>query len=65
VHVSGDVNVLTIEISDDGVGGADASLGSGLTGLADRVGAAEGTLNVTSPVGRGTTLRATLPNANR
>ena len=50
-----------IEVSDDGVGGADAAAGSGLRGLVDRVGALDGTLEVTSPPGRGTRLRAELP----
>ena len=43
-----------VEISDDGVGGADDSLGSGLRGLADRVEALDGRLAVTSPAGAGT-----------
>ena len=51
----------TIEISDDGVGGADDSLGSGLRGLADRVEALDGTLRVVSPPGGGTTVCAELP----
>ena len=52
---------FVIEISDDGVGGADAAAGTGLRGLVDRLGALEGTLEVTSPPGRGTHLRAELP----
>ena len=52
---------LLVEVSDDGVGGASASQGSGLRGLADRVAALSGTLDVTSPPGRGTQLRARLP----
>jgi signal transduction histidine kinase len=51
----------TIEIVDDGVGGADAALGSGLRGLADRVEALNGTLRVESPAGVGTTITAELP----
>jgi signal transduction histidine kinase len=53
----------TIEVSDDGVGGADPKLGSGLRGLADRVAALDGRLELTSPPGRGTTLRAEIPCA--
>jgi signal transduction histidine kinase len=53
--------VLTIEVSDDGVGGADPDLGSGLRGLQDRVAAAGGRLTVTSPLGAGTVVRADLP----
>jgi PAS domain S-box-containing protein len=52
---------LVVEVCDDGVGGADASGGSGLTGLADRVRAQGGTLSVVSPAGAGTTVRAVIP----
>ena len=52
---------LLVEVSDDGVGGASVSDGSGLRGLSDRVAALSGTLEVTSPPGRGTRLRAYLP----
>jgi PAS domain S-box-containing protein len=47
-----------VEITDDGVGGATASAGSGLCELNDRVEALEGTLTVLSPPGYGTTVRA-------
>jgi signal transduction histidine kinase len=52
---------LAIEVQDDGKGGAAAAPGSGLAGLADRVGALDGVLEVTSPPGEGTLLRAVLP----
>jgi signal transduction histidine kinase len=52
---------VTVEVADDGVGGADASRGSGLRGLADRVAALDGTLSLESPPGRGTRLRAEIP----
>jgi signal transduction histidine kinase len=52
---------LDVEVEDDGVGGANAGGGSGLRGLADRVGALGGTLELDSPPGRGTTLRVSLP----
>ena len=52
---------LLVEVSDDGVGGASAGDGSGLRGLADRVAALSGTLEVSSPPGQGTRLRAQLP----
>jgi signal transduction histidine kinase len=52
---------VTVEVSDDGVGGADAARGSGLRGLGDRVAALDGTLSVESPQGRGTRLRAEIP----
>ena len=55
-----DASVL-VEVSDDGVGGADPATGSGLRGLADRVEALGGTLEVISPAGDGTTLRAAMP----
>jgi PAS domain S-box-containing protein len=53
-------NVM-VHVHDDGVGGADAANGSGLRGLADRVEALGGRLELTSPAGAGTTLRAEIP----
>jgi signal transduction histidine kinase len=50
-----------IEVRDDGVGGAAADGGSGLRGLADRVEALGGRLELESPLGEGTTLRAEIP----
>jgi signal transduction histidine kinase len=52
---------LLVEVTDDGIGGASASDGSGLRGLADRVSALSGTFEVSSPPGQGTRLRAQLP----
>jgi signal transduction histidine kinase len=52
---------VTIEVSDDGIGGADAARGSGLRGLADRVAALDGTLCVESPLGQGTRLQVEIP----
>jgi PAS domain S-box-containing protein len=52
---------LVVDVRDDGVGGAKAATGSGLSGLADRVAAVDGTLTVDSPEGAGTHLRAVLP----
>jgi signal transduction histidine kinase len=54
---------LVVEIADDGIGGADPSSGSGLRGLLDRVEALGGRLDVVSPKGRGTRVRAELPCA--
>ena len=54
---------IVVEVSDDGVGGADPAGGSGLRGLADRVEALGGELEVSSPAGGGTTLRAVLSGA--
>ena len=53
--------ILVLTIRDDGVGGADPSGGSGLTGLADRVEAVGGTLRVDSPRDEGTSLYVELP----
>jgi signal transduction histidine kinase len=53
--------VASIEIADDGIGGADDAAGSGLRGLADRVEALDGTLRVVSPPGAGTVITAEMP----
>jgi signal transduction histidine kinase len=50
-----------VEVADDGVGGADPENGTGLRGLADRLAAIEGRLEVDSPPGTGTTIRARIP----
>lgn len=50
-----------VEIADDGIGGADPSVGSGLRGLVDRVEALDGRLHVESPHGQGTRIRAEIP----
>ncbi|MEV4760744.1 sensor domain-containing protein [Micromonospora sp. NPDC049559] len=52
---------LQITVADDGEGGAHLSKGHGLAGIADRVRAAGGTLNVLSPAGGPTEIRAELP----
>jgi signal transduction histidine kinase len=52
---------LVVEIRDDGAGGADPARGTGLTGLADRVDALDGTLTLASPAGGPTTLTVDLP----
>jgi signal transduction histidine kinase len=53
---------LTLQVDDDGIGGArPAAGGTGLRGLTDRIEALGGTLTITSPPGQGTTLRAELP----
>jgi signal transduction histidine kinase len=54
---------LTIEVGDDGIGGAASTGGSGLRGLADRIEALGGRLTISSPPGRGTTVRAEIPCA--
>ena len=52
---------VAVAIEDDGIGGADEALGSGLRGLADRVEATGGSLTVESPCSGGTRLHATIP----
>ena len=63
VHVELDApdTAVRLTIRDDGIGGADPAKGSGLTGLSDRIEALGGTLDVTSPVGKGTTLLIEIP----
>ena len=61
VRMERENGVLAVEVEDDGVGGAKASAGSGLSGLADRIGAADGIMEVVSPPGDGTLVRAELP----
>jgi PAS domain S-box-containing protein len=65
VRVSVDSGLLTVEVSDDGVGSAAAVGGHGLANLADRVAALEGTFDVQSEPSAGTTLRAELPLPSR
>jgi PAS domain S-box-containing protein len=60
VRAAADAGRLTVEIADDGVGGADPG-GAGLRGLADRVEALGGRLEVLGERGSGTRLRAELP----
>jgi signal transduction histidine kinase len=64
VEVSRTDGRMVIEIVDDGIGGADTELGSGLRGLADRVEALGGRLRIWSPKGGGTRLRAEIPCAS-
>ena len=52
----------TVVVTDDGVGGADPALGTGLRGLADRLEALDGRLEVDSPAARGTRIRAEIPS---
>ena len=52
---------VVVEVADDGVGGADPSLGSGLEGLVDRVETLDGAFEISSPPGGGTHIRATIP----
>ena len=61
LRVHGDDSALDLAIRDDGIGGADPSRGTGITGLKDRVEALGGTISVLSPPGHGTTLHVRLP----
>jgi PAS domain S-box-containing protein len=61
VYVGLEDGRVVIEVADDGLGGADSGEGSGLYGLADRVEALGGRLDVRSPRGKGTRLRAEIP----
>jgi signal transduction histidine kinase len=61
VSVSRENGYAVVEVDDDGVGGANPAGGSGLRGLVDRVEALDGTLEVVSPEGGGTHIRAEIP----
>jgi signal transduction histidine kinase len=61
VTVDVEAAALHLLIRDDGVGGADSGRGSGIVGLRDRVEALGGTMQVSSPPGGGTSLKATVP----
>ena len=62
VTIEVDGSELSVEVRDDGIGGAgEDGVGSGLAGLADRVGALGGRLVLHSPPGRGTSVRARIP----
>ena len=61
IRVAADEGTLVVEVTDDGVGGADPSRGSGLRGLADRVAAVDGTLDLDSPAGKGIQLTVRIP----
>jgi signal transduction histidine kinase len=60
VAITRDGGLVRLQVSDDGSGGADPAVGTGLLGLRDRAEAAGGTLVVVSPPGRGTVVTATL-----
>ena len=61
VRVRGLADHVSIEVDDDGIGGADPRSGSGLRGLADRLSALDGTIAIESPPGGGTRIAAQIP----
>jgi signal transduction histidine kinase len=61
VAIAAHDGVLELSVRDDGVGGVDATKGSGILGLRDRVEALDGRIEIVSPSGGGTTLRVSLP----
>ncbi len=63
VEVAQQNGSLHVLVTDDGIGGADPLGGSGLRGLVDRVAVLDGTLEVDSPPGKGTVIRAQIPLA--
>jgi signal transduction histidine kinase len=61
VSVRPEDGVLVVDVADDGKGGVDVAAGSGLRGLQDRLAAVDGELDIRSPRGGGTRLRARIP----
>jgi signal transduction histidine kinase len=61
VQVHRDGSRVILDVTDDGIGGADPSAGTGLRGLADRVEALGGEVSITSPLAGGTRLHAVIP----
>ncbi|MGP4024149.1 histidine kinase [Actinomadura sp. 3N407] len=64
VHVQRVGACLSIRVSDDGVGGADEALGTGIAGIRRRVAALDGTVQVTSPTGGPTIMAVEVPCAS-
>ncbi|MGW8886252.1 sensor histidine kinase [Streptomyces sp. NPDC055749] len=61
VHVTRNGAMLSAEITDDGIGGADATRGSGLDGIRRRAAALDGTMKISSPPDGPTTITVELP----
>jgi signal transduction histidine kinase len=61
ITVSGDENLVVVQVADDGRGGADLARGTGLSGLAQRAGTVDGSLTVSSPPGGPTRVTVELP----
>ena len=64
-HEMAILHALRLKIADSGLGGAEFTGGTGVLGLKDRAEALGGHLDLHSPEGAGTTLRITLPLAQR
>ncbi len=65
VTIRGDRHEVVIDVTDDGVGGVDPSLGSGIRGLEDRIAALDGSFTTRSELGHGTSVLIELPNPSR
>ena len=63
IKAEADKDWLTVEVSDNGVGGADAEAGTGLRGLKDRIVSLGGVLQLDSPSQGGTTVSAKIPTS--
>jgi signal transduction histidine kinase len=61
VNLAIDDGCVLLQITDDGVGGADTTGGTGLSGLCDRVEALDGSIDIDSPPGGGTAVRVQIP----
>ena len=61
VNLAIDDGSVLLQITDDGVGGADTTGGTGLSGLCDRVEALDGSIDIESPPGGGTAVRVQIP----
>lgn len=61
VTVRSDPTHLRIDVSDDGIGGVDPTIGTGVDGLHDRIASIDGILSVHSPLGGGTTALVEIP----
>ncbi|MCW3001274.1 MAG: sensor histidine kinase [Conexibacter sp.] len=61
IDVRHENGAVLVDVADDGVGGVDVAAGSGLRGLQDRLAAVDGEMDIESPPGGGTRLRARIP----
>ena len=61
IFITERAGLLALQITDDGLGGADPSRGSGLSGLAQRVAVVDGRLDIASPPGGPTKVTVELP----